>query len=117
MPEHSSVHQDAPGKCPLCGMTLIPVREPAERPEQRGPQTDELPDLYTCPMEEDVDVTTDKPGRCPKCGMQLVPVEQVGHAAKAMEAYRSKTSTDNKTAHPDVNRAHEHQHDQTGGPR
>jgi hypothetical protein len=25
MPEHSSVHEDKPGKCPICGMTLIPV--------------------------------------------------------------------------------------------
>ncbi len=111
MPEHSSVHEDAPGKCPLCGMTLIPVRQPPQQPE---PEPAELPDLYTCPMEEDVDVTTDKPGRCPKCGMQLVPIEQVGHAAKAIEAYRSKTSTDNKAAHPDVNHAHEHQHDHMG---
>jgi rubrerythrin len=25
MPEHSDVHEDKPGKCPKCGMTLIPV--------------------------------------------------------------------------------------------
>jgi hypothetical protein len=25
MPEHASVHEDKPGKCPICGMTLIPV--------------------------------------------------------------------------------------------
>ena len=25
MPEHSDVHEDKPGKCPICGMTLIPV--------------------------------------------------------------------------------------------
>jgi hypothetical protein len=25
MPEHSDVHSDKPGKCPKCGMTLIPV--------------------------------------------------------------------------------------------
>jgi hypothetical protein len=27
MPEHSDVHSDKPGKCPKCGMTLIPVME------------------------------------------------------------------------------------------
>jgi hypothetical protein len=27
MPEHSDVHEDKPGKCPKCGMTLIPVME------------------------------------------------------------------------------------------
>ena len=25
MPEHSDIHEDKPGKCPICGMTLIPV--------------------------------------------------------------------------------------------
>jgi rubrerythrin len=25
MPEHESILHDAPGKCPICGMTLIPV--------------------------------------------------------------------------------------------
>jgi hypothetical protein len=27
MPEPSDVHQNKPGKCPKCGMTLIPVME------------------------------------------------------------------------------------------
>ena len=27
MPEHSDVHEGKPGKCPKCGMTLIPVLE------------------------------------------------------------------------------------------
>jgi hypothetical protein len=27
MPEHSYIHEDKPGKCPICGMTLIPVME------------------------------------------------------------------------------------------
>jgi hypothetical protein len=27
MPEHSDVHEAKPGKCPKCGMTLIPVME------------------------------------------------------------------------------------------
>ena len=25
MPEHADVHESKPGKCPKCGMTLIPV--------------------------------------------------------------------------------------------
>ena len=29
MPEHSDVRSDKPGKCPKCGMTLIPVMEPS----------------------------------------------------------------------------------------
>jgi len=114
MPEHSSVHEDAPGKCPLCSMTLIPVREPAKEYSERESPPPELPQLYTCPMEEDVDETTDQPGRCPKCGMQLVPVEQVGHAAKAIQVYRDKSSAGDKPARSDMDHAHEHQHDHTG---
>jgi hypothetical protein len=32
MPEHSYIHEDKPGKCPVCGMTLIPVMQ-APSPE------------------------------------------------------------------------------------
>jgi hypothetical protein len=27
MPAHNSIHEGKPGKCPICGMTLIPVME------------------------------------------------------------------------------------------
>ena len=70
MPEHSYVHADKPGKCPVCGMTLIPVMAPpvaaATPPVAQR--------LYTCPMHPEV--ITNEPGRCPKCGMTLVPVAQ-----------------------------------------
>jgi hypothetical protein len=36
MPEHSAVHSDKPGKCPICGMTLIPVMAPPEGALKRG---------------------------------------------------------------------------------
>ena len=63
MPEHANVHEDKPGKCPLCGMTLIPVMA---APDVKARQ------LYTCPMHPEV--ISDEPGKCPKCGMDLVPV-------------------------------------------
>ncbi|HTN16827.1 MAG TPA: efflux RND transporter periplasmic adaptor subunit [Chitinophagaceae bacterium] len=53
MPE-DSVFSDKPGKCPKCGMQLVPATQ-----------------TYTCPMPED-SVFSDKPGKCPKCGMDLV---------------------------------------------
>src|SRR5438552_4086944 len=28
MPEHVSIEYDRPGKCPICGMTLVPVSHP-----------------------------------------------------------------------------------------
>jgi rubrerythrin len=72
MPEHSYVHADKPGKCPVCDMTLIPVMAP---PEKIAPGTNApapAKQLYTCPMHPEV--ISDHPGECPKCGMTLVPV-------------------------------------------
>src|SRR5258707_15849890 len=49
---HPEVISDTAGKCPKCGMTLVPKK------------------VYTCPMPPEV--VSDKPGKCPKCGMDLV---------------------------------------------
>ena len=70
MPEHISIQYDRPGKCPICGMGLVPVTGAALAKLQPGGKL-----LYfTCPMPEHADVRTDKPGKCPKCGMTLIPV-------------------------------------------
>lgn len=86
MPEHVSIEYQHPGKCPLCGMTLVPVSAAALAKMQPGGKVE----YYTCPMPEHSDVKLDKPGKCPKCGMTLIPVmpkpalpapTHVGHAA------------------------------------
>jgi rubrerythrin len=70
MPEHVSLEYDHPGRCPLCGMTLVPVsREMLDRIQPGGSLQ-----YYTCPMPEHSDVHEDKPGKCPRCGMTLIPV-------------------------------------------
>jgi rubrerythrin len=66
MPEHADVHEEKPGKCPLCGMTLIPVMSSPSA-------TAAVKTLYTCPMHPEV--VSEQPGKCPKCGMDLVPVQ------------------------------------------
>ncbi len=72
MPEHVSIQYDHPGKCSICGMTLVPVSQAALAKLQPGGKL-----LYfTCPMPEHSDVRLDKPGKCPKCGMTLIPVMQ-----------------------------------------
>jgi RND family efflux transporter MFP subunit len=70
MPEHVALEYDHPGKCPLCGMTLVPVTRETLSKIQPGGRVE----YYTCPMPEHSDVRTDKPGKCPKCGMTLIPV-------------------------------------------
>jgi len=55
-PMHPEVVSPEPGKCPECGMKLLPVAAPSG---------------YACPMHPEV--TSDEPDRCPKCGMKLVP--------------------------------------------
>ncbi len=70
MPEHVAIKYDHPGKCPICGMTLVPVSEATLAKLQPGGRVLH----YTCPMPEHGDVKLDKTGKCPKCGMTLIPV-------------------------------------------
>jgi len=70
MPEHVSIEYDHPGKCSICGMTLVPVSAAALKRLQPGGKLL----YYTCPMPEHSDVRSNKPGKCPRCGMTLIPV-------------------------------------------
>jgi RND family efflux transporter MFP subunit len=70
MPEHVSIEYDRPGKCPICGMTLVPVTAATLLKLQPGGKLLH----YTCPMPEHNDLRSEKPGNCPKCGMTLIPV-------------------------------------------
>jgi len=70
MPEHVAIKYDHPGKCPICGMSLVPVTADALAKLQPGGRVE----YYTCPMPEHSDVKLDKPGKCPKCTMTLIPV-------------------------------------------
>jgi FtsP/CotA-like multicopper oxidase with cupredoxin domain len=64
-PMHPDVVSDEAGKCPKCGMKLLPTAAPAET-------------TYVCPMHPDV--VSDSPDRCPKCGMKLVPANLVAES-------------------------------------
>jgi FtsP/CotA-like multicopper oxidase with cupredoxin domain len=55
-PMHPEVVSREPGRCPECGMKLLPAAAPTG---------------YACPMHPEV--TSEQPDRCPKCGMKLVP--------------------------------------------
>ncbi|MBS1977879.1 MAG: copper-translocating P-type ATPase [Bacteroidetes bacterium] len=83
-PMHPEVIKDAPGKCPKCGMNLVPVKEKGHENHEHTPQhhheehnhraitqtTEE--GQYYCPMLCEGDKKYSKPGNCPVCGMHLV---------------------------------------------
>jgi rubrerythrin len=77
MPEHVSITYDHPGKCPICGMALVPVKPSELKRLQPGGKVL----YYTCPMPEHSSVHSDKPGKCPICGMTLIPVMALPDAA------------------------------------
>jgi RND family efflux transporter MFP subunit len=70
MPQHGDILYDKPGKCPLCGMRLVPVRRRAGHVE--SPHVA----YWTCPMPEHASVHKAGPGKCPICGMSLIPVTE-----------------------------------------
>ncbi len=79
-PMHPEVVSQEAGKCPECGMKLLPVAAPSG---------------YACPMHPEV--TSDEPDRCPKCGMKLVPAALVA----------SVEGHDNEHEHAHGDHAHE----------
>jgi rubrerythrin len=96
MPEHVSIEYDHPGKCPICGMTLVPVSQATLKKLQPGGKIL----YYTCPMPEHSDVRSDKPGKCPKCGMTLIPITEPPPPATGSptnNAPDSKTPADSMT--------------------
>jgi len=76
-PMHPEIIETHPGKCPKCGMDLVPFTPkeapaPAAKPERKIK-------YWVSPM--DPGYVRDKPGKAP-CGMDLVPVyEDAGEAA------------------------------------
>lgn len=79
MPEHADILYKEPGRCPLCGMQLVPV-------QRRAGETEKPRIAYwTCPMPEHAFVREKGPGKCPICGMSLVPVSAPTPGARSGE--------------------------------
>jgi len=78
MPEHSTINYDHSGKCPICGMTLIPAEPESSAPVPAPAQSKSAKagEGYACPMPEHPKVY-DHPGDCPICGMKLVPKSSI----------------------------------------
>lgn len=107
-PMHSEIVQDGPGKCPVCGMNLVPI----EKQKEQG--NAEIVDLRKMHHQHDEhkpttghagrtpgetitldlnsgaqgfqkytcpmhpQIVQDGPGKCPLCGMTLVPLTRPG---------------------------------------
>jgi FtsP/CotA-like multicopper oxidase with cupredoxin domain len=100
-PMHPDVVNKEPGRCPECGMKLLPTESP--------------PTSYVCPMHPHV--TSDSPDRCPECGMKLMPAHLVDTSEHA--GHDKHTSHEDHHDHgsrsaPEsaVPAAHEHEHAQ-----
>ncbi|MFB6341874.1 copper-translocating P-type ATPase [Saccharicrinis sp. FJH62] len=78
------------GKCPVCGMNLVPVGSKphthsgshTHHEHQHHKDTKAGDQMYYCPMKCEGDKTYDEPGDCPVCGMHLIPV---GEKMKMLE--------------------------------
>ena len=90
MPEHNDVKLARAGKCPKCGMTLIPVMQPPPAPQTEANPIAIPSPLYTCPMAQHADMVSDKPGTCPKCGMKLVETSDLKHRKIAEDTWREQ---------------------------
>jgi len=66
---HPQIQQPKPGRCPICGMELVPVKDGKPPPKAKKVK-------YACAMM--CVPPMDRPGKCPVCGMDMVPVEEHG---------------------------------------
>jgi NADH-quinone oxidoreductase subunit J len=101
-PMHPEVSQPDPGKCPKCGMSLIPRTEIANGEAEHEAVTQ--PQVYTCPMHPEV--RQDHPGNCPKCGMALIPAQDPASAGQShgnedMSMHQQSDDQDSHAMHTD----------------
>jgi FtsP/CotA-like multicopper oxidase with cupredoxin domain len=99
-PMHPNIVSEEPGRCPECGMKLLPV---------------EAPTSYVGPMHPQV--TSNSPDRCPECGMKLMPAHLVDttseHTGHDMHAPPEDQQHGSHAAHESTDPpAHEHGHAQ-----
>lgn len=80
-PMHPTYVSSQPGECPICGMSLVPMKNAADTvtvtageavPVDMTSEVKAAPGDYACPM--DPEVVSHDPGKCPKCGMNLMQI-------------------------------------------
>lgn len=94
-PMHPTYVSESKGDCPICKMSLVPVK-PEEKKDEKGGKHHHS-GKWTCPMKE-CQVITDHPGHCPKCGMELVPLEDEGaQTTESQPSFEISTKMDINT--------------------
>jgi FtsP/CotA-like multicopper oxidase with cupredoxin domain len=97
-PMHPEVVEAVEGKCPQCGMKLVPTAAEV---------------VYTCPMH--LDVVSDEQGKCPHCGMKLLPASVVSAAgAHGHEPHDHAKEHASDLEHAHDPHAHGHDHEAGG---
>ncbi len=66
---HPQIRQPRPGRCPICGMELVPAGRAEGTPAPKKVK-------YACAMM--CVPPMDRPGKCPVCGMDMVAVQEHG---------------------------------------
>jgi FtsP/CotA-like multicopper oxidase with cupredoxin domain len=92
-PMHPEIISSWAGKCPKCGMKLLPAETDAE------PRSE-----YACPMHPDITATW--AATCPKCGMTLRATEAGGEPSAGGHSHMTKH--DETGGHHDHDAGHEH---------
>ncbi|QDT67916.1 Cation efflux system protein CusB precursor [Planctomycetes bacterium MalM25] len=72
-PMHPEIRQDEPGKCPICGMTLVAVASPTNKNAPKAEEKAEDEERYICPMMCTPPSSVE--GKCPVCDMELVKAD------------------------------------------
>lgn len=111
-PMHPEVVKDEPGKCPKCGMNLVPLKKheidhPKEahlhlhkqEPTPSVIKKDEG-DQYYCPMLCEGDKKYTQPGNCPVCGMLLVKEEKGESIANSGNENGQRKTSEGQALHP-----------------
>ncbi|MFZ5453343.1 MAG: efflux RND transporter periplasmic adaptor subunit [Thermodesulfobacteriota bacterium] len=89
-PMHPEIVRKEPGKCPICGMDLVPVPSTGV-PAAPAVKKEAKVQLYRCPMHPEI--VRKEPGKCPLCGMDLVPVREEAGAAETPGAIAVSPAT------------------------
>jgi FtsP/CotA-like multicopper oxidase with cupredoxin domain len=131
-PMHPEVVSLEEGKCPECGMKLIPTAaavvytcpmhpDVLSATEAKCPECGMklmpkagAPLAYTCPMHPDV--VSDEQGKCPHCGMKLMPASAASATAGEPHDHEHHAIEHDAHEHHDhAEHGHHHDHAAAGG--